>query len=61
MRAASCAAFIALFSSVLRYCGIRPVDYGKSYEPGPGANVFLTTVSFLSVPKVPAILILGSI
>ena len=40
---------------------MRPVDYGKSYDPGPGAKVFLITVSFLSVPNVPAILILGSI
>jgi hypothetical protein len=30
LKAASYAAFAALFSSVLRYYGIRPVDAGKS-------------------------------
>jgi hypothetical protein len=40
---------------------MRPVLAGKLYEPGPGANVFLITVSFFYVPNVPAILILGSI
>ena len=44
--AASAASLAALFSSVLRYWGMRPVDCGKSYEPGPGAKVFLMTVSF---------------
>lgn len=29
-RAASAASLAALFSSVLRYCGIKPVDAGKS-------------------------------
>ena len=45
-KAASAASLAALFSSVLRYYGIRPVPDGKSYEPGPGWNVFLMTVSF---------------
>ena len=35
-KAASAASLAALFSSVLRYCGIRPVPFGRSYEPGPG-------------------------